>query len=119
MLWFSITVPTWLVILAFDVPMDLNSSIFVMGWASLGSLIPTSGGAAGGFHAVTRYSLEFLNVAAGTAAAIAIIMHLVYFAPALIFGLYYFLHGDISIKRFRNLMSGEHAVEEIEGNGKL
>ena len=41
-------------------------------------------------------------------------MHLVYFAPALIFGLYYFLHGDISIKRFRNLMSGEHAVEEIE-----
>ena len=61
-LWLSIAIPTWLVILAFGVPMDLNSSIFVMGWASLGSLIPTPGGAAGGFHAVTAYSLVFLGV---------------------------------------------------------
>ena len=48
------------------------------------------------------------------AAAIAIAMHLVYFAPAIVFGLYYFAHGDISIQRFRSLLSSEHAVEEIE-----
>jgi hypothetical protein len=41
-------------------------------------------------------------------------MHLVYFAPAIVVGLYYFIHGDISIERFRSLMSSEHAVEEIE-----
>ena len=41
-------------------------------------------------------------------------MHLVYFAPAIIFGLYYFFHGDISIERFRSLLSSENAVEEIE-----
>ena len=114
MLWFSIAIPTWLVIKAFDIPMDLNGALFVMGWAALGSIIPTPGGAAGGFHAVTAYSLIFLNVAAEQAAATAIVMHLVYFAPALIFGLYYFFHGDISFSRFKNLMSGEHAVEEIE-----
>jgi hypothetical protein len=46
------------------------------------------------------------------------------FAPAIVFGLYYFLHGDISIERFRSLLSSEHAVEEIESespnnNGQL
>ena len=50
------------------------------------------------------------------AAAVSIAMHLVYFAPALIFGLYYFVHGDISIDRFRNLLSSENAVEEIESD---
>jgi hypothetical protein len=38
--------------------------------------------------------------------------------------LYYFAHGDISIERFRSLLSSEHAVEEIESdspnvNGQL
>ncbi|MER3631880.1 MAG: hypothetical protein C4325_06745, partial [Blastocatellia bacterium] len=48
------------------------------------------------------------------AAAVSIAMHLVYFAPALIFGIYYFVHGDISVERFRSLLSSEHVVEEIE-----
>ena len=39
-------------------------------------------------------------------------------APALIFGFYYFFHGDISIARFRSLLSSEHAVEEIEEGEK-
>jgi len=41
-------------------------------------------------------------------------MHLVYFAPAVFFGIYYFLHGDMSVARFRNLLDSEHAVEEVE-----
>ena len=48
------------------------------------------------------------------AAAVSIAMHLVYFAPAVIFGLYYFFHGDISIERFRSLLSSENAEREIE-----
>jgi hypothetical protein len=43
-----------------------------------------------------------------------IAMHLVYFAPAVIFGLYYFFHGDITVARLRSLLSSEHAVEEVE-----
>ncbi len=50
------------------------------------------------------------------AAAAAIAMHLVYFAPAIVFGLYYFVHGDISIERFRILLSSDKAVEEIESD---
>lgn len=116
LLWFAIAVPTWLVILAFDLPVDitLSGSMFIMFWAAMGSLIPTPGGAAGAFHAVTAGALVFLNVGAQDAAAVSIVMHLVHFAPALIFGFYYLFHGDISIAQFRSLLSSEHAVEEIE-----
>ena len=123
MLWLSIAIPTWFVILAFDLPVKitLGGAMFVMFCASMGSLIPTPGGAAGAFHGIVAYSLTLLDVAPNDAAAVAIVMHLVYFAPALIFGFYYFFHGDISIARFRSLLSSEHAVEEIEEgeqNGK-
>jgi uncharacterized protein (TIRG00374 family) len=115
-LWFAISIPTWLVLRAFDLPLGFVDSIFVMGVASMGSLVPTPGGAAGAFHAATAGSLLLLGVAQDKAAAVSIIMHLVYFAPAIVFGLYYFIHGDISVARFRSLMSGENAVEEIESD---
>ena len=76
--------------------------------------MPTPGGAAGAFHAATAGGLIFLNIAQNDAAATSIAMHLVYFAPAVIFGLYYFFHGDITVARLRSLLSSEHAVEEVE-----
>ena len=116
MLWLSIAVPTWLVILAFDLPVrvTLSDSLFIMGFAAIGSLIPTPGGAAGAFHAATAGGLLFLNISKQDAAAVSIVMHLVYFAPALIFGFYYLFHGDISVAQFKELLSGEHAAEEVE-----
>ncbi len=113
-LWLSIAIPTWLVLLAFNLPLTFVDSIFVMGVASMGSLVPTPGGAAGAFHAATAGSLIFLSIERDQAAAVSIIMHLVYFAPAVFFGLYYFLHGDISIERFRSLLSSENAEKEIK-----
>lgn len=115
-LWFAISVPTYLVMLAFGLPYSFVDSIFVMGVASMGSLVPTPGGAAGAFHAATAGSLLLLGTDREKAAAVSIIMHLVYFAPALVFGLYYLFHGDISVEKFRSLLSGEHAVEEIESD---
>lgn len=114
-LWLSIALPTWFVILAFNLPneVSLAGAMFVMFWAAMGSLIPTPGGAAGAFHAVTAGGLIFLGIEANDAAAVSIVLHLVYFAPALIFGFYYFFHGDISIQRFRSLLSSENAVDEI------
>lgn len=126
MLWLAISIPTWLVLTAFDLPFSFSDSIVIMGIAAVSSVIPTPGGAAGAFHTATAASLVFLrqDMRHEDAAAVSIAMHLVYFAPALFFGLYYFLHGDISIERFRSLLSSEHAVEEIESespnnNGKL
>lgn len=118
-LWLSIAVPTWFVLLAFDLPLSISDALFIMGWAALGSLIPTPGGAAGAFHAVTAGSLIFLNIEHERAAAVSIVMHLVYFAPAIIFGLYYFLHGDISFSKFKSLLDSDHAVDEIEHEKEL
>ncbi len=120
LLWFSIAVPTWLVILAFNLPfhISLAGAMFLMFWAAMGSLIPTPGGAAGAFHEITKRGLMFLGVEENDAAAISIIMHLVYFAPALIFGFYYLFHGDISFARFKSLLSSDNAVEEIEEGEK-
>jgi uncharacterized protein (TIRG00374 family) len=115
-LWLAISIPTWLVLRAFDLPLTFVDSIFVMGVASMGSLVPTPGGAAGAFHAATAGSLLLLGVTQDKAAAVSIIMHLVYFAPAIVFGLYYFLHGDISVARFRSLLSAENAEREIESD---
>lgn len=116
MLWLSIAIPTWLVLLAFDLPLTFLDSLFIMGWAAIGSIVPTPGGAAGAFHVVTARGLMFLGIGLEQATAVAIAMHLVYFAPAVIFGLYYFFHGDISFSRFKSLLSSEHAVEEIESD---
>jgi uncharacterized protein (TIRG00374 family) len=113
-LWLAIALPTWLILLAFGLPMTFLDSTFVMGVASLGTLIPTPGGAAGAFHAATAGSLIILGVERDTAAAISIVTHLIYFAPALLFGLYYLFRGDISVDRFRSLLSGENAEREIE-----
>jgi uncharacterized protein (TIRG00374 family) len=107
LLWFAIAIPTWLVIEAFDVSLGISAALFVMGWASFGSIVPTPGGAAGAFHAATAGGLLVLNVDKDVATAISIVMHLVYFAPAVIFGLYYFLRGDINLSGIRNLLSSE------------
>lgn len=115
-LWLAIAIPTWFVLLAFNLPVTFSDSLFIMGFATVSSLVPTPGGAAGAFHAATAASLVFLkpDTKHEDAAAMSIAMNLVYFAPAIVFGLYYFIHGDISIERFRSLLSSEHAVEEIE-----
>ncbi len=114
LLWLTIAIPTWLVLLAFDLPLSFTDSLFIMGFAAIGSVVPTPGGAAGAFHAATANSLIFLNINKDQAWATSIAMHIVYFAPAVIFGLYYFFHGDITVARLRSLLSSEHAVEEVE-----
>jgi uncharacterized protein (TIRG00374 family) len=115
-LWLAIAVPTWLVLIAFNLPVTFSDSLFIMGLAALSSVVPTPGGAAGAFHTATAASILLIKneVKPEDAAAAAIVLHLVYFAPAIFFGLYYYFHGDISIERFRGLISSENAVEEIE-----
>jgi uncharacterized membrane protein YbhN (UPF0104 family) len=119
-LWLSIAIPTWLILLAFGLTSDGHTqmsfldSTFVMGVATLASLAPTPAGGAGAFHAATAFSIILLGVEKEQAAAVAIMMHLIYFVPALVFGLYYLFRGDISVERFRSLLSSENAEREIE-----
>lgn len=115
LLWLSIAVANLLVFRAFGMRFGLSQVVFILGWSMVGSVVPTPGGAAGAFHAATAAGLLFLGVGREQAAGVTIILHLVDFAPAVIFGLYFFLRGDINIARLRALASSEsveHAVED-------
>jgi uncharacterized protein (TIRG00374 family) len=115
LLWFAVAFASWCVLHAFHLGFNFSSALFVMGWSLVASLVPTPGGAAGAFHAATAAGLIFLNVEKDRAAAVSIIMHLTYFGPALFFGLYYFLRGNINFKHLRHVLSApdvEHAVVE-------
>ncbi|HEV2798956.1 MAG TPA: lysylphosphatidylglycerol synthase transmembrane domain-containing protein [Pyrinomonadaceae bacterium] len=107
LLWGIIAVANWLVLRAFGLPFGATETLFVLGWALVGSLVPTPGGAAGAFHAATAAGLIFLGIPRAEAAAISIVLHLVVFAPALVFGLYYFLQSDVSLERLRSLAASE------------
>jgi len=115
MVWGAIGLANWLVFRAFGLPFGVTETVFVLGWSLVGSLVPTPGGAAGAFHAATAAGLISLGVQRDTAAAISIVLHIVDFGPALIFGVYYILRGDINLSRLRAKTSSEsveHAVED-------
>jgi glycosyltransferase 2 family protein len=105
LLWFGIASANLLVLRAFHLDVGMAETIFVLGWSLLGSLVPTPGGAAGAFHAATAAGLLFLGVRKETAAALSIVLHLVDFGPAVLFGLFYLIRGDLSISRLRTLIS--------------
>jgi hypothetical protein len=115
LLWFSVALGNLFVCRAFGLPFGFSQILFVLGWSMVGSVVPTPGGGAGAFHAATGGALVVLGAQREQAAAVAIILHLVDFAPAAIFGLFYFLRGEINVDRLRSLISAEaveHAVED-------
>jgi uncharacterized membrane protein YbhN (UPF0104 family) len=109
LVWLGIASANMLVLRAFHLDVGVTETIFVLGWSLLGSLVPTPGGAAGAFHAATAAGLLFLGVKKETAAALSIVLHLVDFGPAVLFGLFYFIRGDLSISRLRTLISPANA----------
>ena len=115
LLWFSVAVANLLVCRAFGLRFGMSQILFVLGLSMVGSAVPTPGGAAGAFHAATGAALVLLGVGREQAAAVAIVLHLVDFGPAALFGLFYFLRGDVNLARLRSLTSAnavEHAVED-------
>ncbi len=113
--WGGIAFANFLVLRAFNLPFGFSETIFVLGWSLVGSLVPTPGGAAGAFHAATAAGLIFLGVSPETAAAVSIVTHLVDFGPAVLFGFFYVIRGDINLSRLRSSTSPEaveHAVED-------
>jgi uncharacterized protein (TIRG00374 family) len=113
LLWFSVVAGNLMVFWAFGLPFGFSQALFVLGWSMIGSAIPTPGGAAGAFHAVTGAALVLLGVARDQAAAVAIVLHLVDFAPGALFGLFYFLRGEINVTRLRSLISASSSEKAI------
>ncbi|HJU91665.1 MAG TPA: lysylphosphatidylglycerol synthase transmembrane domain-containing protein [Pyrinomonadaceae bacterium] len=112
LLWFGITAANLLVLRAFHLDVGFTETIFVLGWSLVGSLVPTPGGAAGAFHAATATGLLFLGVKKETAAALAIVLHLVDFGPAVLFGLFYVIRGDLTWAKLRAMISPDQVAKE-------
>jgi glycosyltransferase 2 family protein len=104
-LWFGIALANFLVMRAFGLRVGVSETLFVLGWSLVGSLVPTPGGAAGAFHAATAAGFLFLGVEKELAAAVSIVLHLVDFGPAVLFGIFYAIRGDLSISRLQTLVS--------------
>jgi uncharacterized membrane protein YbhN (UPF0104 family) len=103
LLWCVNAVTIWLVLKAFGLTFGFSASVFVMGWTLVGSLVPTPGGAAGAYHAATAAALVVLGSDRDQAAAVAIVLHLVGYTPALVFALYFVMKGDVSLGRLQHL----------------
>jgi hypothetical protein len=106
LLWLMVALAHLLVVRAFgiayaDVP--FTGAVFVMGLSMLGSVVPTPGGATGPFHTATAAALSFLGIERNKAASVAIILHLVIFAPATVFGVYYLVKEGLSLGRLRRI----------------
>ncbi|HVG38450.1 MAG TPA: lysylphosphatidylglycerol synthase transmembrane domain-containing protein [Pyrinomonadaceae bacterium] len=115
LLWGGGMAANWMVLRAFGLSFGPGEAIFLMGWSLVGSLVPTPGGAAGAFHAATGAGLIFLGVGHEQAAAVSIVIHLVMFAPAVIFGLYYFLRSGASFAELRRLVSSGVPASDERG----
>jgi glycosyltransferase 2 family protein len=114
LVWAGITTANLLVMRAFHLDVGLSEAIFVLGWSLVGSLVPTPGGAAGAFHAATAAALIFLGVKKETAAALSIVLHLVDFGPAVLFGLFYVIRGDLSLAKLRAMISPQPTEDLID-----
>ena len=113
LLWLSVAGANLLVMRAFHLQVGITETIFVLGWSLVGSLVPTPGGAAGAFHAATATGLLFLGVKKEVAAALSIVLHLVDFGPAIIFGIFYAIRGDLSISKLRAMISPNEFPERV------
>jgi glycosyltransferase 2 family protein len=106
LLWLMVALAHLLVVRAFGIPyadVPFTGAVFVMGLSMLGSVVPTPGGATGPFHTATAAALAFLGVAQNKAASVAIVLHLVIFTPATVFGVYYLLKEGLSLGRLRRI----------------
>lgn len=106
LLWLMVAVAHLLVVRAFGIPyvdVPFTGAVFVMGLSMLGSVVPTPGGATGPFHTATAAALAFLGVEHNKAASVAIILHLVIFTPATMFGMYYLAKEGLSLDRLRRI----------------
>ena len=118
LLWLMVAVAHLLVVRAFGIPyaeVPFTGAVFVMGLSMLGSVVPTPGGATGPFHTATAAALAFLGVEQNKAASVAIVLHIVIFAPATVFGMYYLVKEGLSLSGLRQTAeqeSREHKVSE-------
>jgi hypothetical protein len=116
--WSLVVVSFSLITLAFGVRLSVASVIFVIGFAMVGSLVPTPGGSAGAFHTATMIGLTLLGVERNTAAGVAIVTHIIAFGTALFIGPFFLVRGGISLNELRRMVQAELNTQARTAGGE-
>ncbi len=104
--WFIIVINTAFIIWAFAPQVKLSEAIFVMGLLVIGIALPTPGGV-GGFHWAVRLALVWIGVSDGSAAAIALVDHIISVVPVLIIGLFFIWKEGLNWSKLTHLNAKE------------
>ena len=115
LVWTAVTAATWLVAFAFRLDLSLSSTIFVLGFGLVGSLVPTPGGSAGAFHAAAAAGLIVLGIGRNLAGSISIVLHFIAFGSPFLIGLFFIVRDGLGLGGLRELMSSAES-EEVSNN---
>jgi uncharacterized membrane protein YbhN (UPF0104 family) len=110
-LWGSICLGIWLVTLAFGLTMPFVGAFLVVMYLVVGVAAPTPGGA-GGFHLAYQFAVTtYFGAGVDTAAAAAIMLHLVSFVPVALLGFLFMWQDGLTLGGLRHLHPDEGAKQ--------
>jgi uncharacterized membrane protein YbhN (UPF0104 family) len=97
----------WLVSRAFGLTVPFAGTFLVVMYLVVGVALPTPGGA-GGFHVAYKYAvMNYFAANADTAAAAAILLHLVSFAPIALLGLLFMWQDGVSLGGVKGIRAAQ------------
>lgn len=100
-LWVNISFAFWLGARAFDVSFGFGDTFLVVGFLTVGVLVPTPG-AIGGYHVMGALALTTLfGTEASLARAVAISNHAISFVPVTLLGFVLFAKAGLSFRQFK------------------
>lgn len=109
-LWISICLGIWLVSRAFGLTVPFTGAFLVVMYLVVGVALPTPGGA-GGFHLAYQYAVTtYFGASLDQAAAAAILMHLVSFAPVAVLGLLFMWQDGLSLAGLKQMQPVQDPV---------
>ncbi len=113
LLWLSIAAGVWLTSLALDVHFGFAASFLVLMYLVVGVALPTPAGV-GSFHAMYQLAVVgFFQAERDRAAAAAIVLHLVSFAPISLVGLVFMAQDGLSLFGLKQMKSTAEAAEAL------
>jgi uncharacterized protein (TIRG00374 family) len=90
----------WIVLHAFPFRVSFFVVLLMVGLGNLATILPTTPGYVGTFHGIVALVLRAFAVPQGEAAAYAVVMHMVIWAPVTAVGFIYLLHMGLSLRDF-------------------
>ncbi|NDJ86781.1 MAG: flippase-like domain-containing protein [Chloroflexi bacterium] len=101
----------WIVMQAFDFGVSFYVLLLVVGFGNLATILPSTAGYIGTFHAVAILTLVAFEVDRTVAASYAIVMHATLWGPITLAGFLYFLQQGL---RWRDIDTAQEVVHEAE-----